>query len=328
MTAFRQSVEAMIPALRRYATRAGRRCRYRPTSGGRTRWCGRCVPERFSRGDCGAWLLHILTNLNKTGGARWRGGRNSCRCSTNNPDASGTEAEGRDSPARWRTLVEEHALGAAFGDAEGLSYREVADISGCADRNRDVAPRPAPAPIEGLARGRTRSASAGENDGEHYACGCDETETRRLTDPRISRLRSELHAYVDKRIPAERRGDVEALGLAAIPTDAARVQSWRAMADALHARYDSVADEAVPKRLEIERLVRQPRKSGVWRHRRDLWRSSPRWGRLAGAWRYRVALGVFQALTVDALDAHRLYVVEVRHPVEVPGSDARICSNG
>ena len=29
----------------------------------------------------------------------------------------------------------------------------------------------------------------------------------------------------------------------------------------------------------------------------------------------------FQNLTLDALDAHRLYVVEVRHPVEVPGSD-------
>jgi len=29
----------------------------------------------------------------------------------------------------------------------------------------------------------------------------------------------------------------------------------------------------------------------------------------------------FQSFTDDALDAHRLYVVEVRHPVEVPGSE-------
>src|SRR6202158_4757860 len=29
----------------------------------------------------------------------------------------------------------------------------------------------------------------------------------------------------------------------------------------------------------------------------------------------------FQNFTRDALDAHRLYVVEVRHPVEVPGSE-------
>jgi anti-sigma factor RsiW len=30
---------------------------------------------------------------------------------------------------------------------------------------------------------------------------------------------------------------------------------------------------------------------------------------------------VFQNFTLDALGAHRLYVVEVRHPVEVPGSE-------
>ena len=29
----------------------------------------------------------------------------------------------------------------------------------------------------------------------------------------------------------------------------------------------------------------------------------------------------FQSLTLEAMGAHRLYVVEVRHPVEVPGSE-------
>ena len=33
------------------------------------------------------------------------------------------------------------------------------------------------------------------------------------------------------------------------------------------------------------------------------------------------APSLFQRFTVEALDAHRLYVVEVRHPVEVPGSE-------
>src|ERR1700682_5653262 len=113
-----------------------------------------------------------------------------------------------------------------------------------------------------------------------------------MTDPDISITEDELHAYVDNELPAERRGDVEAW-LAAHPDDAERVQSWRAMADALHARYDSVADEAVPKRLEIERLVGQARTLGDWGvaadpvgiHRR-------RWGRLAGAWRGDFAVGV------------------------------------
>ncbi len=80
-----------------------------------------------------------------------------------------------------------------------------------------------------------------------------------MNDPHIPVTEDELHAYVDNELPAERRGDVEAW-LATHPDDAARVQSWRAMAELLHARYDSVMDEAVPKRLEIERLERQPRK--------------------------------------------------------------------
>jgi anti-sigma factor RsiW len=141
-----------------------------------------------------------------------------------------------------------------------------------------------------------------------------------MTDPRIPVTEDELHAYVDNELPAERRGDVEAW-LAAHPDDAARVQSWRAMAEALHARYDSVADEAVPKRLEIERLVRRPRQ---WIYGAV---AATLVAFIAGGGAGWVARGAaaapsaFRNFTVDALDAHRLYVVEVRHPVEVAGSD-------
>src|SRR4051794_41909803 len=82
-----------------------------------------------------------------------------------------------------------------------------------------------------------------------------------MSDRNIPVTEDELHAYVDNELPAERRGDVEAW-LMAHPDDAERVRSWRAMAEALHARYDAVADEPVPKRLDVERLVRQPRKWG------------------------------------------------------------------
>ena len=78
-----------------------------------------------------------------------------------------------------------------------------------------------------------------------------------MTEPNIPVTEDELHAYVDNELPAERRGDVEAW-LAAHPDEAARVQSWRAMAEALHARYDSVLDEAVPKRLETMPLKKLP----------------------------------------------------------------------
>ena len=141
-----------------------------------------------------------------------------------------------------------------------------------------------------------------------------------MTDPRIPVTEDELHAYVDNELPAERRGDVEAW-LAGHPDDAARVQSWRAMAEMLHTRYDSVADEAVPKRLEIERLVRQPRKLvyGAIAATLVAFAAGGGVGWLAhGA---AASPSAFQTLTVDALDAHRLYVVEVRHPVEVPGSE-------
>ena len=141
-----------------------------------------------------------------------------------------------------------------------------------------------------------------------------------MIDPGIPVTEDELHAYVDNELPAERRADVEAW-LATHPDDAERVQSWRAMADALHARYDQVADEAVPKRLEIERLVREPRR---WVYGAI---AATLLAFIAGGgtgWLARGATAspsAFQNFTLDALDAHRLYVVEVRHPVEVPGSD-------
>src|SRR5437667_972573 len=141
-----------------------------------------------------------------------------------------------------------------------------------------------------------------------------------MTDPKIPVTEDELHAYVDNELPAERRGDVEAW-LATHPDDAERVRSWRTMADSLHARYDAIADEPIPRRLEIERLVRQPRK---WIYGAI---AATLVGFIAGGGVGWLAHGVaaspsaFQNFTLDALDAHRLYVVEVRHPVEVPGSE-------
>src|SRR5207245_11553885 len=79
-----------------------------------------------------------------------------------------------------------------------------------------------------------------------------------MSDPKIPVTEDELHAYVDNELPAERRGDVEAW-LAAHPDEAERVRSWRSMAEMLHARYDAVANEPVPERLELERLAPQPR---------------------------------------------------------------------
>ncbi|MBI5130062.1 MAG: anti-sigma factor [Rhodopseudomonas palustris] len=142
-----------------------------------------------------------------------------------------------------------------------------------------------------------------------------------MTEPRIPVTEDELHAYVDGELPAERQADVDAW-LAAHPADAERVASWRAMAEALHARYDRVLDEPVPPRLQLDRLSAPlPRR----------WIGGAIAATLAAfivgggaGWLARGAAATpstFRSFTVDALDAHRLYVVEVRHPVEVEGSE-------
>jgi anti-sigma factor RsiW len=135
----------------------------------------------------------------------------------------------------------------------------------------------------------------------------------------------ELHAYVDGELPADRLEAVTGW-LAANPEQATLVAAWRAQAEAIRARYGAVANEPVPERLKLDRLLRQSRASG---------RSWAAWAAAAalvtffvGGSAGWVARGVttagptnFEAFTSDALDAYRLYVVEVRHPVEVPGSD-------
>jgi len=136
----------------------------------------------------------------------------------------------------------------------------------------------------------------------------------------------ELNAYVDGELPADRREAVAAW-LADHPEQAAMVAAWRAQAESIRARYGAVADEPVPERLKLEKLVRRDRGRGRGRA----------WAAVAAAvlvafvagggagWMARGASAAapsgFDALTADALEAYRLYVVEVRHPVEVPGSE-------
>jgi anti-sigma factor RsiW len=141
-----------------------------------------------------------------------------------------------------------------------------------------------------------------------------------MTDPTIPVTEDELHAYVDNELPAERRDAVEAW-LAAHPDDAARVTSWRAMSDALHAKYDAVMDEPVPARLSVDALSRAPRRwmMGAIAATLVAFAAGGGVGWMAHGANARPSM--FANFTGDALDAHKLYVVEVRHPVEVAGSE-------
>jgi anti-sigma factor RsiW len=134
----------------------------------------------------------------------------------------------------------------------------------------------------------------------------------------------ELHAYVDGELPADRQEAVAAW-LGAHPSEAAQVAAWRAQAEAIRARYGAVAAEPVPERFKIERLTRQ---GGNGRYWTSLAAAAAIVAFLAGGttgWMARGATTAppssFESITADALDAYKLYVVEVRHPVEVPGSE-------
>jgi anti-sigma factor RsiW len=133
----------------------------------------------------------------------------------------------------------------------------------------------------------------------------------------------ELHAYVDGELPADRAAAVTRW-LDAHPEDAGRVAAWRTQVDAIRARYDAVAGEPMPPRFDLAALARAERK----------------WSRLAVAavlaallagggagWFGRGFLdgaGPARAVTVEAFEAHRLYIGEVRHPIEVKAGESHL----
>ena len=122
-------------------------------------------------------------------------------------------------------------------------------------------------------------------------------------------------------MPADRREAVETW-LANHPEDAARVASWRAQAEAIRSHFGAVIDEAVPARLQIDRITRNRRS----------------WAAIAAAaaivafvgggiagWMARGASASapseLETFASEALGAHRLYIGEVRHPIEVKAEE-------
>ena len=130
MSAFRQSVEAMIPALRRYARALARDADIADDLVQDTLVRALRSERLFLGGDVRSWLYTILTNLNKNRRRSLARRPQFMPLLDNNPDASGTEAEGRDISRALTTLVEEQRSALLLVTLEGLSYREVADIQG------------------------------------------------------------------------------------------------------------------------------------------------------------------------------------------------------
>lgn len=138
-----------------------------------------------------------------------------------------------------------------------------------------------------------------------------------MTEPLRAVDDADLHAWVDGRLGQERR-TVVAAWLDAHPEDRRRVHEWQRQNELIERLWGGVAMEPVPPRLSIARLLRRS-----WRSRALASAAAVALiaAGAAGGW---MARGLEQAppegaiaIADSGLEAHRLYVAEKRHPVEV-----------
>jgi RNA polymerase sigma-70 factor (ECF subfamily) len=130
MVDFRQSVEAMIPALRRYARALTRDVDIADDLVQDTLVRALRSERLFHGGDIRSWLYTILTNLNRNRRRSMARRPTLMQLSDDAADAGGTEAEGRDIERALGSLIEDQRSVLLLVVLEGLSYREVADIQG------------------------------------------------------------------------------------------------------------------------------------------------------------------------------------------------------
>jgi anti-sigma factor RsiW len=144
--------------------------------------------------------------------------------------------------------------------------------------------------------------------------------------PEANISEDELHAYADGFLAADRIAAVESY-LAANPAEAARVAEWRSQASTIRERFGKVAEEPIPERLQLENIAL--RASGVRRKIAAAATVALIVG-AAGGWfandyfRTPAPNLAARALAEAAIEAHRLYINEVRHPIEVRADEAHL----
>jgi RNA polymerase sigma-70 factor (ECF subfamily) len=131
VSAFRGSVEAAIPALRRYARALTHDAELADDLVQDTLVRALRSEHLFQGGEIRSWLYTILTNLNRNR-LRSLARRPSHAPIDDNdaPDFAGPEAGGRDIERALATLVDEQRSALLLVVLEGLTYREVAEIQG------------------------------------------------------------------------------------------------------------------------------------------------------------------------------------------------------
>jgi anti-sigma factor RsiW len=142
----------------------------------------------------------------------------------------------------------------------------------------------------------------------------------------------DLHAYVDGQLPPERRRAVE-LYLANNPDAAARVSDWRAQNRALALAFGPVAEGPVPERLLTAAVSGSPPETqGPARPDRRLAIAAGlsflaggvvaiAAAQLAARFGARPGDDVLPDFLGGALQSHKIFTPEKRHPVEIAAAD-------
>ena len=131
MAGFRQSVEATVPALRRYARALTHDAELADDLVQDTLVRALRSEHLFHGGDVRSWLYTILTNLNRNR-LRSLARRPTITPIGDNdaPDMAGPEAGARDIERALAMLVDDQRTALLLVVLEGLSYREVAEVQG------------------------------------------------------------------------------------------------------------------------------------------------------------------------------------------------------
>jgi anti-sigma factor RsiW len=139
-----------------------------------------------------------------------------------------------------------------------------------------------------------------------------------MSDQTNAMPEADLHAYVDERLDAARRAEVEAW-LAVHPADAERIAAYRKQNDMLQVMFDPVLDEPLP--LQMQPQARRRSFAPLLRYA-----AMAGWMVLSGVigWTLHGAdsgkPAPMLAMARQAAIAHVVYTPEVLHPVEV-GAD-------
>jgi len=131
LATFAKSVEATIPALRRYARALTRNADVADDLVQDTLVRALRSEHLFHGGEVRSWLYTILTNLNRNR-LRSLSRRPPMQSIEDNdaPDLAGPEGGGRDIERALAALVEDQRHALLLVVLEGLSYREVAEVQG------------------------------------------------------------------------------------------------------------------------------------------------------------------------------------------------------